>query len=381
MANHKIQLKDNAGNLLFPNVKRATMDDFAHTHNYDKATGVKINSITPAGTVTLSRSANVALSTVTINQITGVGSVPTSEVKTVVTSAVGSVSATFAGTVNAGSNTTSAGGTKYLEDASLSGGSVSPTTSYMHWSAGSVPTRAAVSVVTGVSGGGGSRTLSYLHYTAPTATKGSYTPAGTINRSASVALSNNTGLCKATVSGTTLNLASADVGVSTQPAFTFAGTATNALVTAVSGGSLTANSTSSGGIKFTSDASFSNASGSTAQIYQITGVGSNPSLTFNGTASGGQAFVTAVGHTSPTLNKTTKYLHPSVSGTVSVSTSAAPTTTVSSIKTVGSVPTMSTVTVATGVSTQPNFTGTFKGTAVTPTGTITTSTATTGAVK
>lgn len=282
MANHKIQLKDNAGNNLFPNVKRATMDDFAHTHN------LTMNSITPTGTVTLSRSANVALSTTSINQITGVGS---------------------------------------------------------------LPTRAAVSVVTGVSGGGGSRTLSYLHYSAPTATKGSYTPAGsvTLSRSASVALSTTTisqitgvgTLPKRdsftyntlTVSGTgdhcTLCVSSASAyqitevgslptkagvsvatGVSTQPSFTgtFAGTATTALVTSVSGGSLIANTTSSGGIKVVSDASFSSASATKTTISQITGV--------------------------------------------------------------GSLPTRAAVNVATGVSTQPNFTGTFKGNAVTPAGTV-----------
>lgn len=264
MADHKIQLKDKSGNNLFPVVDRRVITDFAHTHaftgtqknisvtgSYAKATGVSIGAITPTGTVTLSRSANVALSTTSINQITGVGS---------------------------------------------------------------LPTKAAVTVVTGVSGGGGSRTLSYLHYTAPTATKGSYTPAGSVSRSASVALSNNTGLCKATMSGTTLMLSSTTVSVSTQPAFTFTGSATTALVTAVSGGSLTANTTSTNGIKVVTDASFSGASATTSTISQITGV--------------------------------------------------------------GNLPTMSAVTVATGVATQPNFTGTFKGTTVTPTGTITTSTTT-----
>ena len=303
MANHKIQLKDNAGNNLFPNVKRATMDDFAHTHSftgtaksisvtgsYAKATGVSIGSITPTGTVTLNRSADVALSTASINQITGVGS---------------------------------------------------------------LPTKAAVTVVTGVSGGGGSRTLSYLHYSAPTATKGSYTPSGsiTLSRTADTALSTTT-ISQITgvgtlptrasftyntvaASGTTLVISSATAyqitgvgslptragvavatGVSTQPNFSgnFSGTATTALVTGVSGGSLTADTTSTNGIKVVTDASFSGASATTSTISQITGV--------------------------------------------------------------GSLPTMSTVTVATDVATQPNFTGTFKGNAVTPTGTITTSTTT-----
>ena len=364
MANKKIQIKNNAGDNLFPVTKRTCIDDFAHTHSF---TG---NSITPSGTITVSRSANVALSTTSINQITGIGSLPTRESKTVVTSAINGASATFTGTVNAGANTTSTGGTKYIEDASISGGGVTPTISYMHFSAGSLPTMSAVNVVTGVSGGGGSRTLSYLHYTAPSVTKGSYTPAGSVNRSASVALSNNTGLCKATVSGTTLMLNSTDVGVSTQPAFTFTGTATTALVTAVSGGSLTANTTSSGGIKVVSDASFTNASATTSTISQITGIGTNPSLTFNSTSSGGRAYVTNVTHTSPSLSKTTKYLHPSVSGSVKITTTTAPTTTVSSITGVGSLPTMSAVNVATGVSTQPNFTATFSGKAVTPTGTV-----------
>lgn len=391
MADHKIQLKDKSGNNLFPVVDRRVITDFAHTHSftgtakavsvsgtYSKATGVTINSITPTGSITLSRSANVALSTTSIGQITGVGTLPTRESKTVVTSAINGASATFTGTVSAGSNTTSTGGTKYLEDATITGGGVTPTISYMHFSAGSAPTKAAVNVVTGVSGGGGSRTLSYLHYTAPTAIKGSYTPKGSVNRSTSVSLSNNTGLCKASVpaGGTTLVLSAVNVSVAAQPTFTFAGTATTDLVTSISGGSLTANATSSGGIKVVSDATFTNASATTSTISQITGVGTNPSLTFNSTSRGGQAYVTNVTHTSPSLSKTTKYLHPTVTGSVNITTTTAPTTTVSSITGVGTLPTMSTVNVATGVATQPNFTGTFKGTAVTPTGTITTSTTT-----
>ena len=364
MANKKIQIKNNSGDSLFPVTKRTCVDDFDHTHSFTA------NSIRPSGTITVSRSANVALSTTSIGQITNVGTLPTRESKTVVTSAINGVSATFTGNVSAGSNTTSTGGTKYLEDATITGGGVTPTVSYMHFSAGSAPTRAAVKVVTGVSGGGGSRTLSYLHYTAPTATKGSYTPAGSVNRSTSVALSNNTGLCKASVSGTTLSLSAVTVGVSTQPAFTFAGTATTALVTSVSGGSLTANTTSAGGIQVVQNATFTNASATTSTISQITGVGTNPSLTFNSTSSGGQAYVTNVTHTSPSLSKTTKYLHPTVSGTVSITTTTAPTTTVSSITGVGTLPARSTITVATGVSTQPNFTATFSGTAVTPTGTV-----------
>lgn len=304
MANRKIQLKNASGDNLFPNVKRATMDDFNHSHsftgtaksisvsgNYSKTTGISINSITPAGTITLSRSASVALSTTSINQIT---------------------------------------------------------------KNGTLPTASAINVVTGVSGGGGSRTLSYLHYTPASGSKGSYTPAGsvTLSRSANVALSSTT-ISQITgvgslptrdsftyntlsVSGTgehcTLCVSSASAyqitgvgslptkagvsvatGVSTQPSFTgtFAGTATTALVTSVSGGSLTANTTSSGGIKVVSDASFANATATTSSINQITGV--------------------------------------------------------------GTLPTISAVNVATGVSTQPNFTGTFKGTAVTPTGSVTTS--------
>lgn len=193
-----------------------------------------------------------------------------------------------------------------------------------------------------------------------------------------------------TVSGSTLCVASASAyqitgvgtlpekapvsvatGVQTQPNFSgsFAGTATT-VVTGISGGSLTANATASGGIKVVSDAAFTNASAATSTIYQITGVGTNPSLTFNSTSSGGQSYVTNVTHTSPSLSKTTKYLHPTITGSVSITTTIAPTTTVSSITGVGTLPTVSTVTIATGVSTQPNFTATFSGDAVTPTGTV-----------
>ena len=269
MANKKIQIKNSAGDNLFPLVRKATIEDFSesdyasanHTHTftgtaktisvsgtYVKPTGVTINNIIPMGAITLSRSANVSLSTTTISQITEVGT---------------------------------------------------------------LPTREQVSVVTGVSGGGGSRTLSYLHYIAPTATKGSYTPAGSISRRTSVTLSNNTGLCKASVSETTLMLDSTTVNVSTQPTFTFIGTPTTTLVTSISGGSLTANTTSSGGIKVVSDASFTNASATTSNIYQITGV--------------------------------------------------------------GTLPTMDSTIVATSISTQPNFTATFSGTSTSVSGSITTS--------
>lgn len=407
MANKKIQIKNNSGDSLFPVTKRTCINDFDHTHTFTA------NSITPSGTISVSRSTNVALSTASIGQITGVGTLPTRESKTVVTAAINGASATFTGTVNAGSNTTSTGGTKYLEDATITGGGVTPTVSYMHFSAGSAPTKAAVSVVTGVSGGGGSRTLSYLHYTAPSATKGSYTPAGsvTLSRSTNVALSTST-ISQITgvgtlptrspftyntlsVSGTgdhcTLCVSSASAyqitgvgslptkagvsvatGVSTQPSFTgsFTGITTTSLITSMSGGSLVANTTSDGGIQVVQNATFTNASATTSTISQITGVGTNPSLTFNSTSSGGQAYVTNVTHTSPSLSKTTKYLHPSVSGTVDITTTTAPTTTVSSITGVGTLPTRSTITVATGVSTQPNFTATFSGTAVTPTGTV-----------
>ena len=271
MANKKIQIKNSAGDNLFPLVRKATIEDFSesdyasvdHTHaftgtaktisvsgTYVRPTGITINNITPGGTITLSRSANVSLSTTTISQITDVGT---------------------------------------------------------------LPTREQVSVVTGVSGGGGSRTLSYLHYIAPTSTKGSYTPAGSISRRTSVTLSNNTGLCKASVpdGGTTLVLESITVSVSTQPTFTFIGTPTTTLVTSISGGSLTANTTSSGGIKVVSDASFTNASATTSNIYQITGV--------------------------------------------------------------GTLPTMDSTIVATSISTQPNFTVTFSGTSTSVSGSITTS--------
>ena len=224
MANKKIQIKNNAGDSLFPVTKRTCIDDFAHTHSftgtaeevsvsgtYSRATGVTINSITPAGSITLSRSANVALSTTSIGQITGVGTLPTRESKTVVTSAINGASATFTGTVSAGSNTTSTGGTKYIEDASISGG--------------------------------GSRTLSYLHYTAPSATKGSYTPAGsvTLSRSANVALSTST-ISQITGVGSlpTMSTVNVATGVSTQPNFTatFSGTAVTPT------GSITTSSTS-----------------------------------------------------------------------------------------------------------------------------------------
>ena len=124
MANRKIQIKNATDDNLFPVTKKQCIDDFSHTHSftgtaeevsvsgtYSRTTGVTINSITPTGSITLSRSANVALSTTSINQITGVGTLPTRESKTVVTSAINGASATFTGTVSAGSNTTSTGGT------------------------------------------------------------------------------------------------------------------------------------------------------------------------------------------------------------------------------------------------------------------------------
>lgn len=90
VTNKKIQLRDSAGNNLFPNVKKATMDDFEHSHtftgtkgtitvkgNNNLITDVTINDFTPSGSITLSRSANVTLSTVSINNVTNVGTLPT----------------------------------------------------------------------------------------------------------------------------------------------------------------------------------------------------------------------------------------------------------------------------------------------------------------
>ena len=126
-------------------------------------------------------------------------------------------------------------------------------------------------------------------------------------------MNNASGLCKASVSDGILTLSSVTVSVFTQPKFTgtFTGTTTSSLVTAISGGTLTANTTASNGIKVVSDASFTSASATTSNIYQITGV--------------------------------------------------------------GTLPTMDSATVATSISTQPNFTATFSGTSTSVSGSITTS--------
>lgn len=216
------------------------------------------------------------------------------------------------------------------------------TTSYLHFSAGSLRSgatftgnrmtlstsytpegtvnstfagTATTALVTAVSGGSVTRTLSYLNFSAGTTPKSgatftgtaatlstSYTPAGSISSS-------------------------------------FTGTKTNSLVTNVSGGGATAT---------TSYLHYAAPSASTAQAQQITGVGTLPSLSHNTTSTNGIAYISSVGNISANVTKaylkvgkanavtsistttanavtgingggvnvTTKYFHPSVSGTV-----------------------------------------------------------------
>lgn len=111
MANHKIQLKNKAGDNLFPLTRKGLISDFNHTHSF-----------TPKGTITLSRSADTALSTTTISSITGVGSLPTR------------TSFTY-------NTITVSGTTLYINDASA----------YQITGVGSLPTTSSVTVATGIS--------------------------------------------------------------------------------------------------------------------------------------------------------------------------------------------------------------------------------------
>ena len=360
MANKKIQITNKSGDNCFPVTKKVCIDDFNHTHtftgsstslsttgNYDKATSVKVNSFTPTVNVTLTKSKDVGVSTVTIQQITGVGTLPTKENKTVAVNGVKSVTASFTGTkgtistesvttetpatytpegsisqpsfsgsVNLGSNTTStsgvkyiedvshvaasasgtqsvlknvttssgsfltglttsttAGGTKYLEDVSVTGGTTSETLSYMHFNAGSVPTRSSFTYVSGVNGGsleenetaeGGIAYVSQVSGGGASASKGSYTPAGNVS---------------STFAGTSATI-------------TVKGTPSGSI--ALSGGtlpSLSTTTTSAGNIKYVEAVSHTAASASKETIQQITGVGTLPSLTSNTTSSGGIVYV------------------------------------------------------------------------------------------
>lgn len=426
----KIQIQDSkTKDLLFPKTYAELVqgiEDYSkntHNHtftgtskavsvsgNYDKAGGVTINPITPSGNVKLTRSKDVAASTLSINQVKTNGTLPTTEDKTVVTSATnvtgasftgnkvaittesgtatytpaGSVSQpSFNGSVNLGSNTVSASGVQYLEDVTISTGSLAGTTEYLHYTPGAVPTRAQVSVVTGVTGGTGSRDLQYLHYTAPTST-GSQTfitgiSGGSGNLTASVATSGAGETARSTL---TLN--------HTHTAASASGSA--AAITGISTGSLTANATAAGGIQVVKEATFTPASASTSNIYQITGVGSAGSLTKDSVATGGIAYISSISGGSSSLTKTFKYFHPTVTGsvtqptftgtgvrlvttptgTISLSTVSAPTEVVKSVTSVGTLPSIEQVNVVTGISTQPEFTAAFTGNQINITGSVST---------
>lgn len=116
MANKKIQIKNNSGDSLFPVTKRVCINDFNHTHTFTA------NSITPSGTISVSRTVSVTLSTSTISQITGAGALPTT--------------ASFTYNIVTVSGTTLC---------------VTSATAYQITDAGALPTTSAVTVATGVS--------------------------------------------------------------------------------------------------------------------------------------------------------------------------------------------------------------------------------------
>lgn len=149
MADKRIQIKNNAGDNLFPLTdvscvrgldEKYSKDTHAHTFtgsakavnvtgSYSRATGINNITYTPAGQVS---------------------------------------QPTFSGTVNLGANTTSTGGVKYLEDVSYT----APTAQKGNYTpAGNVSATftgtATTSLVTNVTGGGASGATSYLHYSNP----------------------------------------------------------------------------------------------------------------------------------------------------------------------------------------------------------------------
>ena len=356
MADRKIQLKNTNQDRLMPvttvevieGIENYAQADHTHTFtgtqgtisvsgSYDKVTGINISNITPTGSISLTRTTNVGVTTSTISYINSAGTLPTVSNATVVTSAINGATATFSGqitstaytpkgtvsggtintTISLAPNTTSTGGVKYLEEVTISSGALSTTTSYLHYQGASVT--GSANFITGVSLNGGTLSVEYLKTT-------STNPS--VNRQ-------------------TLQFNFTEPSISTDA---------SKAVTSISSGSLTKNATSSGGIAIMNSAS--------------------------------------IGTTS--LTKTTKYLHPSANaaisgltfsgtqenisiipkGTITVSTTAAPTKTISTISTVGTLGTLTSKSVVTGISTQPEFSGTFSGNSVSINSTINTTTTT-----
>lgn len=332
MANKKIQIKNAAGDNLFPVVKKATIEDFSdsdyasadHTHTftgtakainvtgtYSKVTGVTISSITPSGVVskpTFSGTTTLTVNTTSTNGVrvaTGISGGSATATKGNYTPA-GSVNSTFTGTAQtisltgtpSGSISLTGGTLPSLSTNTTSTGGISYVSNVTHTAASASGTRA---FVTGITAGSLSTTSSSF--------------VKTINR--------GSGSLTASVGGTngqTLILTHTHIGAS-------AGSLGNALITATytsakaSGTANAVTGVSGGGVTTTtsylhfnqgalrSGATFTGNQMSLSTSYTPKGTVAS---SFTGTTT--SALVTDVTYSAPTI--TTSYLHATTTGSV-----------------------------------------------------------------
>lgn len=252
--------------------------DVSVSGSYLKATGASA-SYTPAGSISLTRSADVALNTATITGLSTVGTLPSLSTSTVF--ATGDIS--------------------YLSDVSITDGKTvtysaptfSTTDIYSITGVGTLPTLTANTTASG-----GTAFITSL-------SKGSYTPGGsvtaTFNGSASsgsvsitpagtVTLTNGTAPSFTSSSATSTGAYQYVQSISSTVA-TANGTATFIKTINGGSGSLTTNTTSTNGIKYIEDVSFSAPILNTGFAYQITDVGSTASMIYNTTSANGQSFI------------------------------------------------------------------------------------------
>lgn len=258
-----------------------TQGDINVLGSYLKTTGASA-SYTPAGSISLNRSADVALNTTTVTGLNAVGTLPSLSTSTV----------------------SETGDIKYLSDVSVSdrktitytAPTFTTTDVYSMTGVGSLPTLTANT--TASDGTAFITSLSKASYTpggsvAATFTGSASSGSVSITPTGTISLTNGTAPSLTVSSATSTGAYQYVSGISSTGA---SANGSDTFVKTISGGSgsLTADTTSANGIKYTEDISFTAPVLTTATAYQITGVGSAASLTCNSTASGGTAYISGL---------------------------------------------------------------------------------------
>lgn len=317
-----------------------TRGDISVSGSYLKTTGASA-SYTPAGSISLTRSTDVALNTTTVTGLSAVGTLPSLSTSTI--SATGDITYISDVTVKDGKTITYTAPTFTTTDI------------YSITGVGSLPTLTADTTASA-----GTAFITSL-------SKGSYTPSGTVTAtftgsassgSTSIKPAGTVTLNNGTAPSFTISTATSTGAyqyVSGISSIRASASGSNTFVKTISGGSgsLTADTTSTNGVKYTEDISFTAPVLATATAYQITGVGSAASLTCDSTAAGGTAYISGLsnGSYTPTGN-----VNGAVSGkTLNISFGGTATSALVTGGTIsymhfngGSVPTRSQITYATG---------------------------------